>query len=271
MQNQQLVKTNTKLNRMNGELNLYFEKKGMRTKLTRSHHSSPLKSSKALYMDEDGTATVYLMETSGGMVEGDSNYYDISVTCDSHVSLIPQSATKVYPSRLDLPCRQSIKLIVEDQASLKWLPETIIPFENSIFHGNTKIKLHSHSSLLYSEIFSSGRQKSDESFEFNHFSSKTLIYVDEKLVVYDHLNVKKESSPIFQLGMFEDYTYMGTLWYIAPLATKGTYEEVSRDFNEGECHRFGFTNIDHYGVHFRWLSNDLCLVKNQMTHLIHYL
>ncbi|MFC0561107.1 urease accessory protein UreD [Halalkalibacter alkalisediminis] len=268
MQKQLLAKPTKKLNKMQGELGLTFEKKGALTRLTKSHHSSPLKASKALYLDETGSATVYLMETSGGMVEGDVNKYRITIGNDSHVSLIPQSSTKIYPSRLDLPCRQSVDLMVGENASVRWLPETTIPFEDSIFLADTKIDLEPNSSLIFSEIFSSGRQKSAESFAFDRFSSKTQILIEGKLIAFDHLNLVQKESPYFHIGMFEDCTYMGTIWYVDPAAANQNFETFLTDFHQAKNHRFGFSRLDHYGVHFRWLSNDLCLLKEQMNELI---
>lgn len=256
----------TKLNRMDGELQLSFTKKGALTRLSRSHHSAPLKASKALYLDETGTASVYLMETSGGMVAGDANNYLISVDNGSRVSLIPQSATKVYPSKQNLACRQSITITLGDDSKLTWQPETIIPFKDSVFLGHTAIKLKSSSSLVFSEIFSSGRGKSAENFAFESFSSKTLISIDDQLIVFDHLNFKKQDS-FSQLGMFEACTYMGTIWFINRSAKELDFETLCFDFQKKD-HRFGFTSIDEYGVHFRWLTDDLCLLKEQMKELI---
>lgn len=268
MQKQLLTKPTKKLNKMKGELSLTFEKKGAVTRLTRSHHSSPLKASKALYLDESGSSTVYLMETSGGMVEGDVNSYTISVGNDSHVSIIPQSSTKIYPSRFDMACRQNIKISIGEDASVTWLPETTIPFEHSIFLGGTNIHLKASSSLIYSEIFSSGRQKRDESFAFDRFSSKTQIFVDDQLIAFDHLHLVQKENSYSDIGMFEECTYMGTIWYVDPTAAKQNFEQVLSDFQQSKNHRFGYSSLDHYGVHFRWLSNDLCLLKEQMNELI---
>lgn len=267
MQKQQAPITNSKLNRMDGKIELAFRQKGEITRLSHSHHSSPLKASRALYLDESGRASVYLMETSGGMVEGDTNHYHISVEKDSSVSLIPQSSTKVYPAVRNLPSRQNIEIELGEQSTLTWQPETIIPFKDSIFLGETIIKLQSSSSLVFSEIFSSGREKSEESFEFKRFSSKTIIHVDEKLIVYDHVNFSKQDA-FSQLGMFEDCSYMGTIWFMTPSAKLQEFEDISQHYNQSPNHRFGFTSLDDYGVHFRWLSNDLCLLKEQMKELI---
>lgn len=251
---------------MNGEVWLAFEKKGEHTRLIRSHHISPLKASRALYLDDVGTASVYLMETSGGMVEGDTNYYHIDVDSHSSVSLIPQSSTKIYPATRQLPSKQIVDISLKEHAQLTWQPETIIPFADSIFLGETTIHLHSSSSLVFSEIFSSGRQKHDESFAFHQFSSKTKIYVDGKLVVFDHLNLRNDDR-FENVGMFEDSTYMGTIWFVDPNVNTDRFEGFAHSFNS-DSHRFGLTTLDQYGIHFRWLTNDLCLLKEQMEKII---
>lgn len=270
MQNQQQmgIRANTKLNSMEGRLKLSFEDKGGKTTLSHCHHTSPLKASKALYLNDDATATVYLMETSGGMVEGDQNNYEIIVNNNSNVILIPQSSTKIYPARFNLSCKQNIKITVGEYGTLRWLPETIIPFADSIFEGNTSIHLDLNSSLIFSEIFSSGRQKSQESFKFDRFSSKTKIYVDEELIIYDHLNLN--NAPVHQLGMFEECSYMALLWCFNTNHMMSKIDSFTEGYNHGKTHRFGYTSILPNFIHFRWLSNDLCLLKEQMNNVISF-
>lgn len=270
MRNQQRseIKDNAKMNAMKGRLELSFNQKGEKTKLSHCHHTSPLKASKALYLNDDTTATVYLMETSGGMVEGDHNNYEITVNNNSNVILIPQSSTKIYPARFNIACKQNIKITVGEYGALRWLPETIIPFANSIFKGNTSINLESSSSLIFSEIFSSGRKKSQESFEFDRFSSKTKIFIDGDLIIYDHLNLN--NAPVHQLGMFEDCNYMALLWCFNTNHTISGIDIFTEGFNHGKTHRFGYTSILPNFIHFRWLSNDLCLLKEQMNKVISF-
>ncbi|WP_209124847.1 urease accessory protein UreD [Alkalihalobacillus sp. BA299] len=261
-------KSNSKLNQMNGQLFLSFDNLHGLTKLTHCHQSSPLKSSKALYLDDTNCATVYLVETSGGMVSGDTNEFRISLCKESEVTLIPQSSSKIYPANQHKPCMQSIDIEIEENAKLVWLPETTIPYKDSIFHSHTTIRMKPSSSLAYSEIFSSGREKSNESFLFHRFSSKAFIYVDEKLIIFDHLNLQGKNSSLFHLGMFESSTYLGTIWYINSKAKKESFAAIVNEFNTCQTHRVGLTNIDGYGLHFRWLSNDLCLIKEQMNTLL---
>ena len=56
------------------------------------YQQPPLKASRELYEGKDPTATVYIMESSGGMVAGDRNDITVKLAPDSSARLVQQSA-----------------------------------------------------------------------------------------------------------------------------------------------------------------------------------
>ena len=101
----------------------------------------PLKASRELYEGDDPTATVYVMESSGGMVAGDRNDISIRLLPGSRARIIQQSALKVYRSHTGETCVQSIDVELAEESRLEWMPEVIIPFADSKFQMETTIRL----------------------------------------------------------------------------------------------------------------------------------
>ena len=108
----------------------------------------PLKASRELYEGKDPTATVYMMESSGGMVAGDRNDITLKLAPDSRVRLIQQSALKIYPSHTGDTCFQKIDVELEERARLEWMPEVIIPFVDAKFQVDTTLRIAHDATIL---------------------------------------------------------------------------------------------------------------------------
>src|SRR5262249_56331930 len=81
-----------------GVLCLVLRRAGQRTVLHDCYFQVPLQVLRPLYLDDVGTAYVYLVSPCGGVVGGDT--YDISVVVEAgaRACLTTPSATNPYPS-----------------------------------------------------------------------------------------------------------------------------------------------------------------------------
>lgn len=243
---------------------MQFRKKNGITRLTDCYQRPPLKASRALYVDDRQRATVYLMESSGGMVAGDRNEYSVHVHPQGNVKLIQQSATKIYPSLDELTSNQHISVCLDQGACLEWRPETIIPFENARFRGDTTIQLQPDSTLLWGEILSPGRVKRNECFHYKDFSSRFQIWLDGRCLAYDSLRFLPETMPLNQIGLLEDSLYIGSLWFVSPQTQFIDSKALQDELNDVENIKAGITSLDEKGIHIRWLTSDLLLLKKEM-------
>ncbi|WP_216830818.1 urease accessory protein UreD [Alkalihalobacterium elongatum] len=252
------------MNNLSGQLSLHFTPKREKTRLVNCKQVPPLKAGRALYLDDSNKATVYLVETSGGMVSGDDNQVDVTLDEGSHVCLIPQSALKIYPSTSDRASTLKTTVEVGKNAVLEWLPETTIPFQDAIFHSETNVSLTSESTFFYGEILSSGREKSNESFRYKRVKTAMKIYVDGVCQCFDSTNLNWSEVAPQQIGFFEMASYLGSVWYFSPETDHINLQELLSSFEKSKNHRVGAATLDGGLIHFRWLSNDLCLVKKEM-------
>lgn len=250
-----------------GKLDLRFRNVRGKTSLVDCYQQPPLKASRTLYIEGTGKATVYLMESSGGLVAGDRNDFTVELEENTNVVLKPQSATKVYPAFNQQPSNQSISINIAANSHLEWNRDEIIPFENAMFNGKTHIQMTSSSSLLWNEIIYSGREKRGEKFAFQECNTHLDVWMEDQCVVYDSLKLHPKKQELQQLSVLENFNYIGNLWLVSSEADKVDSTALQKLLVQTEKHKSGISTLDGKGILVRWLSNNLPLLKREMEFL----
>lgn len=191
------------------ELNINLKNINGKTVVSDSFFTSPFKLVAPFY--EKNFAKLMIMTATAGVMKGD--VYDISVhsDVDSHAVITDQSYSKIF-NTLDGCAEQNLKLEVDDNAELVWLPHPVIPFEDSTFYSNTKIGLNMNSKLIFSEITACGRAGMGEKFSFNSFMSRTEIDVNGKPVFIDNNRLVSGITDFSDIGFFEGFAYTGLVY-----------------------------------------------------------
>lgn len=249
-----------------GRLFLDFEKRRHKTVLTNCYQSPPLKASRELYLNQGNPneATVYLMQSSGGLVAGDQNEFKIDVSEGADVCLIPQSATLIYPSYTGFWSSQNVEVTIGPKASLAWKTEAVIPFRKAKFCGETKVQMAPDAKLLWGEILSPGRDKRDEKFQYNEVKNKFQVWMDEDCLIYDTLVFSPEQTDLKQLGLLEDHLYVGSLWFVAPTLQQIDMKELNEQLQQATQLKVGASMIEGKAINIRWLASDIVLLKKEM-------
>lgn len=110
-------------------LRLKFEARHDRSILSFMERRAPLLVQKALYCDEGmpGLPVVYIISTSGGVLQGDRYAMEFSVGPGACAHITTQASTKIHEMDANY-VGQTQDIILEDGAYLEYLPESIIPF-----------------------------------------------------------------------------------------------------------------------------------------------
>lgn len=250
-----------------GRLSLEFANRGNKTVMTKWYQRPPIKASRALYLNtaNPSEATVYLMDSSGGLMEGDKNDFKIVIEENADVCLIPQSATVIYPSYDGMWSSQNIDVSIGSKASLAWKTESVIPFHKSKFIGKTVIQMAKDATFLWGEILSPGRDKRGERFEYTDVKTNFQVWMEEDCLIYDPLLFSPKHTDLEQMGLLEDHLYVGSMFFVAP-----TLEQIDiRELNE-RLQRFANIEvaaaiIEGKAVNVRWLASDAVLLKQEMN------
>jgi len=213
----------------------------------------PLKASRELYEGKDPTATVYIMESSGGMVAGDRNDITIKLAPQSSVRLVQQSAMKIYPSHTGETCFHKIDVDIAESARLEWMPEVIIPFVDAKFQVDTTLRLAADSTVLWGEIIAPGREKRGEIFDYQSFRSNFKIFVEGELIAFDALHFSPRELELGSVGVLEDALYIGSIWLVSPKINDVDIHALQETLLVDEGLKASMTRLEGNAIHCRWL------------------
>lgn len=205
-----------------------------------------------------------MVETAGGLVAGDRNKFDIDIGEEAEVCLIPQSATKIYPSFNGMWSTQNIDVSIASKATLSWKTEAIIPYDIAKLEAKTVINMAEDATLLWGEILAPGRAKRDEILQYNEVRTNYQVWIDGECLIYDALRFSPETTDLGQLGLLEDHLYVGSLWFVTPKATEIDVKKLNDRLQQTTDVKVGTGLLDDKAVNVRWLASDLVLLKQEM-------
>lgn len=246
-----------------------FENRGYKTVLVDTFQRPPLMASRNLYFNaaRPSEATVYMIETSGGLLAGDQNDFQIDVEEGAEVCLIPQSATKIYPSFNGMWSSQNININIGPKARLSWKIEPVIPFERAKFNGDTVINMANDSTLLWGEILAPGRLSHGEKFDYEHVRTNFQVWKDGECLIYDPLLFTPADADFETLGILEEHVYIGSLWFVAPSLEKLDIKKLNEKLQGFEYFKASASVLEGNTVNVRWLGSDLVLLVKEMGKL----
>ncbi len=161
-----------------GVLDMSFARRGNRSVLAHLHRKAPLLAQQALYWDENmpGLPCVYIITTSGCVVQGDRLDVSITVGADAMAHVTTQSATKIHQMDANFAA-QSQRLALAENAYLELLPGPVIPHRHSRFITRTQATVAESATLLSAELLQPGRKYhgAGELFEFDLYSSTLTV------------------------------------------------------------------------------------------------
>ncbi len=167
------------------------------------------------YQDEDDEAYLYLLNPTGGIVQGDRLLTEVAVEAGARSLLSTQSATKVY--RMDESYGEELnRYVLRGDAVLESLPDQTIPFAGSRFYRSTTVELDPGSTLILTDLLAAGRVARGERFDFDLLFVELNVVVGGTQRLVDRLEIAPRGNLPARLGLWEGYTYYGSLYAHSP-------------------------------------------------------
>ena len=192
------------------QLRLGFRVAGGRTVLGERRHQGPLAVQRPFYPEGD-VCHVYVLHPPGGIVGGDIIDVDVQLDRGSHALLTTPGAGKFYRSAGER-ARQQQTLIVEDGATLEWLPQENIFFPGADVALGTRVELRGDARLVLSEIQCLGRPVIGEGFDSGQIDSRLSVYRDDRPLLFERLRVRPDNR--CRLSLMAGMAVGGTLLVI---------------------------------------------------------
>ncbi|MDE2843869.1 MAG: urease accessory protein UreD [Chloroflexota bacterium] len=168
-----------------GVAELTLALRGGRTRLARSSTRPPLQVQGALHPERTlpAMALVLLSNPTGGIFQGDD--HQISVTAETgaaaHVST--QGATRVHAMPLG-QAKQCVSLEVAPGGYLEYLPDPLIPYQDSDFQQRTTIAVKPGGILVSWEVLTPGRLAMGEAFQYRRLASHLEVLGEDRVPQY---------------------------------------------------------------------------------------
>jgi urease accessory protein len=251
-----------------GFLRLGFECDSQgRTILRDWERRAPLIVQQALYFDEElpDMACVYILSSGGPNVDGDRYEQIITLRQRSSVHLSTGAATKLAEMRYNYSTmRQTIRL--EAGAYLEYLPEPIIPCRHSRYVSDTTIIIDPTATLIYAEIYFSGRRHfgNGERFQYDILSVATRaerptgeMLFREKFIIQPHSH-----SPQTAGAMGGNDIYANVILLTSTEVADDIYSSTKAFHNPERGLSAGITRLaSSCGLQYKVLGNDSGQVK----------
>lgn len=199
----------------NGKLQLELkQKQSGETYVSKQFFKLPLQVFPANYLDKDGTAFLYLLNPSSGMLEGD--LFDIQFCLREKAAAVitTPSSNKIYRCK-GKEIRQEVKAIIAKGGVLEYLPEHNVPYKESRFYQNSTFYVERYASLFTWDAVMPGRLARKESFDFTSYCSKISLYYDGNLKLREGMRLLPEEFNPHNTAVLEHYQIFATAYLVA--------------------------------------------------------
>ena len=160
---------------------LEFGECGGRTTLVRRERRGPLAVQRPFHPG-DGVCHLYLLHPPGGVAGGDGLEVDVLACAGTAALVTTPAAAKVYRT-LGASSTMHQAFVVEEDASLEWLPQETILFGGSVCRTNTNIELAKGARFAGWEVFALGREHSGDLYTEGSFRQQVQLHIDGALRV----------------------------------------------------------------------------------------
>lgn len=221
----------------NGKLQLEFKRKQSgETYVSKQYFKLPLQVFPANYLDKDGTAFLYLLNPSSGMLEGDLFDIQFHLKEQSAAVITTPSSNKIYRSKGE-DTRQEINATVESGSVLEYLPEHNVPYKESRFYQKSVFHVEKNGSLFTWDAVMPGRMARNESFDFTSYRSNISLYYDGHLKLREGMKLFPADFDPHNVAVLEHYHIFATAYLVAEKITEGLTEKLKTymDGVEGIC------------------------------------
>ncbi len=219
----------TKIPGQNGTINLALESdQNSKTYVKSLMSKAPFLIQKAMYPDSDHPkfAHIYMMSSSGGILQGDEQKIDIIMGKNSKARITNQSATKIYKME-DGYASQYINIHCQEGSYLEFVPHQIIPFKSSRFYQEVNLEVDENAVLIYSEIISAGRIASGEKYDFDLCFLRTSACRKNQILFTDVMSLNRRENPHLE-SVFEGKGAFSTVYIIGvSISTERIMEEIN--------------------------------------------
>ena len=214
-----------------------------------------------VYHDDSGQACYYILNPGGGYLDGDRYQMKVSLQEDTRLTLTTQSATKIYKSPRSFAYSE-MDFTLKNGSYLEFIPDPLIGYRDARYLQKTIVHMEKGATLLYSDIITPGWSPDGEKFSYHTLQLKNEIYMDEELVVFDHIKLSPATQEVDGLGFMEGFSHMGSMIVVGEQTNAALLDLVYEKLHENltDC-KIGISALSVPGFTLRVLANTTQVIE----------
>jgi len=165
-------------------------------------------------LDGSGTATVMLLNPTGGLVGGDVVETSVKLGAGSRACLTTAAASRVYRS-LGPPAISRFIAVLEDGAALEYMPDHLIPSPGARLRQRTEVAMAPGSTLICLDAWAVGRIARAERWRFAELDSAIVVRDPRGPLVRERASLTGPHR-LEGLGGTDGLGYVATFLALAP-------------------------------------------------------
>ena len=156
-----------------------------RTRLAHSSTRPPLQVQGVLHPERSlpAMALVLLSNPTGGIFQGDDHRISVTVETGAAAHVSTQGATRVHAMPLG-QAKQCVSLEVAPGGYLEYLPDPLIPYQDSDFQQRTTIAVKPGGILVFWDVLTPGRLAMGEAFQYRRLASHLEVLGEDRVPKY---------------------------------------------------------------------------------------
>lgn len=207
-----------------GVLELEVEKRSGVTWTKRLYCQGAFKIMRPVYLQK-GQPCYYILNPGGGYLDGDKYQMKVHVNNNASATLTTQSATKIYKTPQQA-AYQETTFILKRGSYLEFLPDPLIAYEDAQYVQKNIVHMEQGASFLYSDIVTPGWSPEGKHFSYQCVRLLNKVYMENELIVFDHLRLTPQDASLVGLGRMEGYTHLGSFIVISEKVDEHLLDQV---------------------------------------------
>jgi urease accessory protein len=203
----------------------------LKTVITKQFSQVPLQIQRAVYPENSlpGMAYLYIISPSGGILQGDRYKTDIMLKNNAVSHITTQGATRIYSMNSN-SATQMVNITLDENCYLEYIPDQIIPYQNSRYYQKVNLNIHDNATLIYSEVLTPGRIAMNESFDYDICYLRTYCKnQNNKFRCLENMKIEPKKYDVKTKGVLGKYNIVGTVYV---LTKKDKIQKLDEIINE---------------------------------------
>ena len=236
------------------------ENNELKTVITKQFSQVPLQLQRAIYPETSlpGMAYLYIISPSGGILQGDRYKTDIIMKNNAVSHITTQGATRIYSMNSN-SASQLVNITLDENCYLEYIPDQIIPYQNSRYYQKVNLNIHDDATLIYSEVLTPGRIAMNESFDYDICYLRTYCKnQNNKFRCLENMKIEPKKYNMKIKGVLGKYNIVGTVYVLTKKSKLQKLEKIINEkINKSELITFGTSILpNESGIIVKILGNN---------------